>query len=134
MNGKGYGIIIRMLIVWKAAAATAAARTEGALTQHEKFYISWKAFSNLNIIAKKGINSLNCYCYSSRAHTQRDTQSSSLKAEVKYSRHNSFLLGAGKTFEQLFEEQLEKSHSSLLWENVSKSDAIGSVPSQRIHT
>lgn len=105
MNGNGHIIIVS--IVWKAAAAVA--KSEGALTQHEKFYISWKAFPNLNIIAKKGINSLNCYCYSSRAHTSSDTQSCSLKAEVKYSRHNSFLLGAGQTFEELFEEQLEKS-------------------------
>lgn len=104
--------------VWKAAATVA--KNEGPLTQHEKFYISWKAFLNLNIIAKKGINSLNCDCYSLRAHTPRDTQSGSLKAEVKYSRHNSFLLGAGQTFEQLFEEQLEKSHLSLLGESFLK--------------
>lgn len=53
---------------------------------------------NLNIIAKKGINSLNCCCHSSSAHTLRNTQSCSLKDGVKYSRHNSFLLRGWRGF------------------------------------
>lgn len=69
---------------------------------------------NLNIIAKKGINSLNCSCHSSSAHTLRNTQSCSLKAGVKYSRHNSFLLQGWRGFWAAWREVGE---ILLLWEN-----------------
>lgn len=68
---------------------------------------------NLNIIAKKGINSLNCCCHSSSARTLRNTQSCSLKAGVKYSRHNSFLLQGWRGFWAAWREVGEL---RLLWE------------------
>lgn len=70
---------------------------------------------NLNIIAKKGINSLNCCCHSSSAHTLRNTQSCSLKAGVKYSRHNSFLLRGWRGFWAAVWRQAGE--TLLLWEN-----------------
>lgn len=70
---------------------------------------------NLNIIAKKGINSLNCCCHSSSAHTLRNTQSCSLKAGVKYSRHNSFLLWGWRGFWAAVWRQAGETLS--LWKN-----------------